>query len=47
MLYRENATGWIENVYSLKIISKSQREQVYQLSASGRQRAALRRTAGC
>ena len=34
-LYRENAAGWIENVYSLKIINKSQQPQVFELSASG------------
>jgi cytochrome c oxidase accessory protein FixG len=34
-LYRENAVGWVENVYSLKIINKSQHEQLYRISASG------------
>lgn len=35
MLYRENAQGRIENVYSLKVMNKDQRDHVYVLEATG------------
>ena len=35
VLYRENAEGRIENVYSLKIMNKDQRDHTYVLQASG------------
>lgn len=35
MLYRENTDGRIENVYSVKIINKDQRDHTYALDASG------------
>ena len=35
VLYRENAEGRIENVYSLKIMNKDQRDHTYVLDASG------------
>ena len=35
VLYRENAEGRIENVYSLKIMNKDQRDHTYLLEASG------------
>ncbi|MNG23282.1 Ubp3 associated protein Bre5 [compost metagenome] len=35
MLYRENAQGRIENVYSLKVMNKDQRDHVYVLDATG------------
>jgi cytochrome c oxidase accessory protein FixG len=35
VLYRENAEGRIENVYSLKIMNKDQRDHTYVLEASG------------
>ena len=35
VLYRENAQGWIENVYSLKVMNKDQRDHVYVLEAKG------------
>ncbi|MDT4868903.1 cytochrome c oxidase accessory protein CcoG [compost metagenome] len=35
VLYRENAEGRIENVYSLKIMNKDQRDHTYVLSAKG------------
>ena len=35
MLYRENAEGRIENVYSLKIMNKDQRDHTYVLDAAG------------
>ncbi|MCO8170072.1 cytochrome c oxidase accessory protein CcoG [Pseudomonas sp. 21LCFQ02] len=35
MLYRENAQGRIENVYSLKILNKDQKPHSYLLQASG------------
>ncbi|WP_296247520.1 cytochrome c oxidase accessory protein CcoG [Pseudomonas sp. UBA4194] len=34
-LYRENSQGHIENVYSLKVINKDQREHLYVLQAQG------------
>jgi cytochrome c oxidase accessory protein FixG len=37
ILYRENAAGRLENVYTLKIINKSQRPQLYRLAAEGPQ----------
>ena len=35
VLYRENAEGRIENVYSLKIMNKDQRDHTYVLEAAG------------
>ncbi|RMN34163.1 Iron-sulfur cluster-binding protein, partial [Pseudomonas cannabina] len=35
MLFRENAEGRIENVYSLKVINKDQVDHSYLLNASG------------
>ena len=35
VLYRENAEGRIENVYSLKIMNKDQRDHTYVLEATG------------
>ena len=35
VLYRENAQGRIENVYSLKVMNKDQRDHVYVLDAVG------------
>jgi polyferredoxin len=35
VLYRENAQGRIENVYSLKVMNKDQRDHVYVLEAAG------------
>ncbi|WP_316042901.1 FixG Ig-like domain-containing protein, partial [Stenotrophomonas maltophilia] len=35
VLYRENAEGRIENVYSLKIMNKDQRDHTYVLDAAG------------
>jgi polyferredoxin len=35
VLYRENAQGRIENVYSLKVMNKDQRDHVYVLDATG------------
>jgi len=35
VLYRENAQGRIENVYSLKVMNKDQRDHVYVLDAAG------------
>jgi cytochrome c oxidase accessory protein FixG len=35
MLYRYNAAGQIENVYSLRVLNKDRHEQVYRLAASG------------
>ncbi|WP_272481979.1 FixG Ig-like domain-containing protein, partial [Pseudomonas sp. HMSC75E02] len=35
VLYRENAEGRIENVYSLKIMNKDQRDHTYVLGAKG------------
>jgi cytochrome c oxidase accessory protein FixG len=35
VLYRENAEGRIENVYSLKIMNKDQRDHTYLLQAEG------------
>ncbi|MNN49312.1 Ubp3 associated protein Bre5 [compost metagenome] len=35
VLYRENAQGRIENVYSLKVMNKDQRDHVYVLEAGG------------
>lgn len=35
MLYRENAEGRVENVYSLKIVNKDQVDHTYLLSAEG------------
>lgn len=35
MLYRENSAGRIENVYSLKLINKDQRDHTYLLAAGG------------
>jgi Ubp3 associated protein Bre5. len=35
VLYRENAEGRIENVYSLKIMNKDQRDHTYLLEATG------------
>jgi len=34
-LYRENQQGFIENVYTVRVINKSQQNQVYQLSVTG------------
>ncbi|WP_420808393.1 cytochrome c oxidase accessory protein CcoG [Aliidiomarina sanyensis] len=34
-LYRENQEGWIENVYTLRVINKSQQAQEYSFSVSG------------
>jgi polyferredoxin len=34
-LYRENSEGLIENVYTLKIMNKSQQEQQYHVSLTG------------
>lgn len=34
-LYRENQQGFVENVYTLRVINKSQESQVYSLSAHG------------
>ncbi|WP_404400790.1 cytochrome c oxidase accessory protein CcoG [Idiomarina seosinensis] len=34
-LYRENIQGEIENVYTLKIVNKSQQEQTYSISVEG------------
>lgn len=34
-LYRENREGWIENVYTLKIMNMDQREHRYQLTVTG------------
>jgi polyferredoxin len=35
MLYRENADGRIENVYSLKVMNKDQIDHIYLLEATG------------
>lgn len=35
VLFRENAEGRIENVYSLKIMNKDQRDHTYVLDAAG------------
>ena len=35
VLYRENAQGRIENVYSLKVMNKDQHDHVYVLEAEG------------
>jgi len=35
VLYRENEAGRIENVYSLRIMNKDQRDHVYTISVSG------------
>ena len=35
VLYRENAEGRIENVYSLKVMNKDQRDHIYVLDATG------------
>ena len=35
MLYRENEQGNIENVYTLKVMNKAQREQTFVIEASG------------
>jgi polyferredoxin len=35
VLYRENAEGRIENVYSLKIMNKDQHDHTYVLEATG------------
>jgi cytochrome c oxidase accessory protein FixG len=35
VLYRENAQGRIENVYSLKVMNKDQHDHVYVLEAAG------------
>jgi cytochrome c oxidase accessory protein FixG len=35
VLYRENALGQVENVYTLKIMNKSQRDILYQITADG------------
>ncbi|WP_028239403.1 cytochrome c oxidase accessory protein CcoG [Stutzerimonas azotifigens] len=35
VLYRENAEGYIENVYSLKVMNKAQHPQTFVISASG------------
>ena len=35
VLYRENETGQIENVYTLKVMNKAQKPQVFVIEASG------------
>ncbi len=35
VLFRENSQGWIENVYSLKIMNKDQRDHTYVIGAYG------------